>query len=300
MSTAFSDVSHPVIACVDGGDHGDRALRYAIREAARRGTGLRLVHVPMEFIPYAPLAPGVPMPDLREIGSAILKDALDRCYELAPDLYVEGALLSGTRVHAIVEESAEAACVVVGTRNWRSHRRFGGSTTTGVAARSSCPVIAVPPVWVSESPGTRVIVAVDSDSGPDVVLEHGFEAARLSGAELTILHAWMAPEPYESRFDTWHADSWREAAAASLHVQTAGIRAAYPDVVTREVATYGTAGDAIADLTTGVDLLVVGRHRGDHPHFPRLGSIASHALHSGRCPLEIVPVPEPPESGAPR
>jgi hypothetical protein len=73
MSTAFSDASHPVIACVDGGPDGDRALRYAIREVARRGTGLRLVHVPLEFIPYAPLTPGFPMPDLREIGSAILR-----------------------------------------------------------------------------------------------------------------------------------------------------------------------------------------------------------------------------------
>lgn len=299
MTTSSQDASHPVVACVDGGDDGDRALRYAIGEATLRRTGIRLVHVPLEFVPYAPLT-GYPVPDLREIGAAILKGAIDRCFELAPHVYVEGALLSGRRVDAIVEESAKATCVVVGTRSWHSYRWFGGSTSAGVAARASCPVIAIPPAWAGDTPAGRVVVAVDASSGPDIVLKHGFEEARRRSAELTILHAWKWPEQYESMVVTWNADSWREAAAEAMHAQTAAIRADYPDVVAREVATYATTADAISDLATASDLLVVGRHRGDHPYLPRLGSVASHALHSGRCPLEIVPVPEPSEPAAPR
>ncbi|HSV38124.1 MAG TPA: universal stress protein, partial [Nocardioidaceae bacterium] len=173
--TSYFNVTAPlVVACIDGGDDGDRALRYATGEATRRGTGLRLVHVPMEFLPYAPVTPLYKMPNLHEVGASILKDALDRALELAPDLYVDGALATGGRVSAIVEESATAACVVVGTRAWRFYRTFGGSTSAGVAARAACPIIAVPPSWADVTGPGKVVVGVDSDGGPSVVLERGF------------------------------------------------------------------------------------------------------------------------------
>ncbi|HSV37894.1 MAG TPA: universal stress protein, partial [Nocardioidaceae bacterium] len=120
----------------------------------------------------------------------------------------------------------------------------------------------------------------------------GFEAARLHGNELTIMHAWTAPKPYESVLAGWDADAWKAAALTALDQQTRDIRDANRDVVTHLVATYGTPGDALSELVGAADFIVLGRHRGDASHLPRLGSVAQHALHSGRSVLEIVPVPD--------
>jgi hypothetical protein len=45
VSEIYSQTNTPVVACLDGGDDGDRAMRYAIEEAQRRHTGVRLLQV---------------------------------------------------------------------------------------------------------------------------------------------------------------------------------------------------------------------------------------------------------------
>lgn len=45
----------PVLACIDGSDDSDRAIRYALEEAGRLGTTVRLLHVVPELVAYAPV-----------------------------------------------------------------------------------------------------------------------------------------------------------------------------------------------------------------------------------------------------
>jgi len=52
MDETLTHETKPVLACIDGGNNGDRALRYAIQEGVRRDTGVRLLHVPLETIPH--------------------------------------------------------------------------------------------------------------------------------------------------------------------------------------------------------------------------------------------------------
>jgi nucleotide-binding universal stress UspA family protein len=292
MSESFGHTTKPVLACLDGGDDGDRALRYAIEEAQRRKTGVRLLHVPPDVIPYAPMVPLYSTPSLRDIGAHILKDALDLCLELVPDLYVEGTLVTGPTVSGIVGESKDAAAVVLGTRQWKAHRVFGGSTSVGVATRAHCPVLLIPPVWMSGAPKGRVTVGVDGMAGPPVVLERAFAAARERRAGLVIVHAWTAPDPYAPAFGTFEPEQWRRATDASLAELTVGIRADYPDVKVEQIVTYGSDKSTVSDLAAGSELLVLGRHRHSAPLIHRLGSVAQHALHAGMSPLEIIPVHE--------
>jgi nucleotide-binding universal stress UspA family protein len=290
MNETLGQKMKPVVACVDGGDDGDRALRYAIEEAQRRQTGVRMVHVAPELVPFAPPSPLYVTPNLREIGARILKDALEHCHELAPDLYVEGTMAGGQRVHSIVEESQDAAAVVLGTREWRAYRHFEGATTGGVAARAHCPVISVPPTWQPGQRAGKVVVGVDEMAGPAVVLKHALEAARIRNAQLTIVHAWTPPHPYAPAFGSFEAYEWESSMEDWLDEVTAGTRAGYPDVETRLVASYGVDRGTIADVAIGADLLVVGRHRFETPLIHRLGSVAQRALHAGVCPVEVVPV----------
>ena len=249
-----------------------------------------MVHVPPEVLPHAPMSPLYKMPNLREIGSRILKDAMERCHELAPDLYIEGAIGSGHRVSCILEESRGAAAVVLGTREWHPYRVFGGSVTVGVAARAHSPVIAVPPSW-RERPATgKVVVGVDEMGGPAPVLAHAFEAARIRKAELTIVHAWTPPHPYGPVLGSFDAGQWERFMEQWLGEVTAGARADNPDVVTHLVGSFGIERVSVAELARDGDLLVLGRQRYDSPFLHRLGSVAQHAVHAGTCPVEIVPV----------
>jgi len=292
MNESYIQSSKPVVACLDGGDDGDRALRYAIEEAQRRETGVRLVHVIPEILAYAPMSPVYETPNLRDIGSRVLKDALERCHELAPDLFVDGTVSDGHRVSTIVEESEKAAAVVLGTREWRVHRVFGGSTTMGVASHAHCPVIAVPPTWSPGSVGGKVVVGVDEYAGPDVVLTRGFEEARGRKAELSVVHAWTPPYAYGPAFGSYESDEWKTSMQDRLAELTAAVRAEYADVPTHLVATFGTDRTALAEIASDAALLVVGRHHRAAPLIQRLGSVARHAIHAGACPVEIVPVPE--------
>ena len=59
----------PILVAVDGTEDGDRALRFGVEEARRRSCGLRLVHVPHETIPMAPMLPLFAASTLHEIGA---------------------------------------------------------------------------------------------------------------------------------------------------------------------------------------------------------------------------------------
>jgi len=292
MSDSAGRTTEPVVACIDGGDDGDRALRYAIEEAQRRETGVRMVHVPPDIIPYAPMTPLYSTPSLHDIGAHILKDALDRCLELVPDLYVEGALVAGPRVAGIVGESKDASVVVLGTRRWKNYRVFGGSTSVGVASRAHCPVLLVPPVWKPGQAKGRVVVGIDAMAEPRVVLQRAFEAARARQSELLIVHAWTPPNLYTPAFGTFEPEKWRASTDEWLSEQTIAIRADYPDVTVDQIVTYDSDKAAVADLAKDADLLVLGRHRHSAPLIHRVGSVALHAIHAGTSPLEIIPVHE--------
>src|SRR4051812_26335963 len=112
------DTSNPVVVGLDGGDDGDRALKDPIEEAGRRATGIRLVHVVPDVLSYTPAPPMYSVPSPQDIGGHVMKEALERCHELAPDVDVSGTMSDGHRVAALVKESESASAVVLGTRTW--------------------------------------------------------------------------------------------------------------------------------------------------------------------------------------
>jgi nucleotide-binding universal stress UspA family protein len=290
MSETFGDKPKPVVVCLDGSDDGERALRYGIEEARRRGTSLRLVHVTPDILDYMATPPTYDDLSIQELGERILAGALEHTRELMDGLHVESSVLTGHRVASILKESEDAATVVLGTRAWKATRAFGGSTTVGVASRAHSLVTAVPPSWTPGRTTGKVLVGLDAQGGPGPVLERAFEAARERAAELTILHAWTPPHPYLPAFGDFDSHDWQESTEKWLAEQTDTVRAANLDVPARIVATYSVDKSALTDLAGEADLLVLGRHRHTTLLVHRLGSVAHHALHSAPCPVEIVPI----------
>src|SRR5690349_21504736 len=140
-------VGHVVVVGVDGTADGQRAVRYALREAGRRGQAVRLVHAWSDPAVIAPRMPYAPDPALRERGAEILfaAEREARAWGFEP-ARISSALVNGPRVGALLGNLRDASCVVTGPRS-PGRTRHGGSTTNAMATRSPVPVHCVPAAW---------------------------------------------------------------------------------------------------------------------------------------------------------
>jgi nucleotide-binding universal stress UspA family protein len=134
--------AQPIVVGVDGSPASDAALRWACDEARLRGVtviALHVVSVPYE-VPRVPIED--PQTDLERDGQRVLDEVLARVG--VDDVAVEPRLLEGSPEELLVEASAEAALVVVGTR---AHGRLAsfvvGSVSNSVVHHAECPVVVV-------------------------------------------------------------------------------------------------------------------------------------------------------------
>ena len=281
----------PVVVAVDGTEDGDRALSYGVSEARRCDCGLRLVHVPHETIPMAPMLPMFSGPMLHEVGAQILKDAEGRARALAGDeMPVEVVLEHGPRVAAILAASEGARVIVVGPRPPSLAKLVVGSTTTGLAARADCPVICVPRDWAPATRHPRVVVGVDGSPASGAVLDAAFAAADDRRAELVVLHAWRPSGQYDAVIGgRAFVREWVETAQRELAELVAGRRERHPDVTTRLELRYQRPAVALAEMAHGADLLVLGRRGHGAPLGLLLGSTVRALVRAEVCPVEVVP-----------
>jgi nucleotide-binding universal stress UspA family protein len=290
----------PVVAAVDGAESGLHAVRYGVDEAVRRGTWLLLVHVTPSYVPMPPLREP---PWLEETGHSMLRHAADWAREAAPGLEVHADLMTGSTTRSLVRVSGDAELLVLGgSRPSGRHWIWTGSTTTGVAARAECPVIALPQEWVPGSRG-RVVVGFKSEDHAEELLAAGFEAAARLRAELVVLHAWRLPGAYDDivveRVDR---EAWRERTLATLTPLLEAPRGRYPDLTVHVQVEHAHPAQALALASRDADLVVLVRpqHGSAIGH---LGSVARAVLRHADCPVEVLPAVELParaESSASR
>jgi nucleotide-binding universal stress UspA family protein len=142
-----------IVVGVDGSDSSRAALEWALAEAKLRGSTLRAVHAWMIPALGTGEAPWAMMPpdsyvdfSADEIEKAT-HEALDReLAEVGPDpgLAVERFVSEGPAADVIVDASADAELVVVGTRGRGAIKTLLlGSTSQHVIQHSKCPVVVV-------------------------------------------------------------------------------------------------------------------------------------------------------------
>lgn len=151
--------SGPIVVGVDGRPDGVAALDFAFAEAERRG--LPLVAVLCWQLDRVDFASGVPMPggDMKSTHRHHrdrLESALADVVTRHPEVRVTGDVVCAPTTSALVERSATASLLVVGTRG--HHEMAGlvlGSVSQGVMRRSVCPVAVVPAVHIARSKAVR-------------------------------------------------------------------------------------------------------------------------------------------------
>lgn len=160
-------MSAPVVVAVDGTADGRRALRYGIDLARTYDAPLRLVHVRHDYVVMTPMMPLFPDPSLDEIALRVLHEAQGDAQRMGWDGQdPETVLARSPRVPAIGDHSGDARCVVVGRRSSVAQHLLTGSTTNGVAAHASVPVVCVPDTWDPEVHFDQISVGSTAPRGP--------------------------------------------------------------------------------------------------------------------------------------
>ncbi|MFR9730066.1 universal stress protein [Saccharopolyspora sp. MS10] len=287
----------PVVVGIDGSGTARGAVRWAAREAARRGTSLRIVYADVFALPVLPEIPGVPWP--REHHAAVrvevekwLAEAAESAGAESPGVPVETESCPGTPPSVMIDESRRAGLVVVGDRGLGGFTGLlAGSVAVTVAAHSHTTTAVVRGrsdrgQGLVDGP---VVVGLDGSRETELLLAHAFEAAAAWDAPLHVVHAW----------DVVGVDAkWLRVGLGEEEVRhreqllmaelLAGWGERYPDVVVDRFIERGSAAGELLAHSDGARLVVVGaRGRGGFSGL-LLGSTSQALLHHAPCPVLVV------------
>jgi len=136
-----------VLVGVDGSRGSRKALTWAAAEAAEHGADLVVVHVWERTLPPAggnPSVPDHPASDTSENAANELVQIIKQELGEDPPVVAQPRVKRGRVAEVLIEESAGADLLVVGTRG---HGGFAGlvlgSVSQHVAAYAQCPVTVV-------------------------------------------------------------------------------------------------------------------------------------------------------------
>jgi nucleotide-binding universal stress UspA family protein len=137
-----------IVVGVDGSDHADRALQYAIEEARRREDAtVEAIHS-YHSVVYTPgMEFGYGMPTPPEKLEAEAMERLLHALERTPkDVPIDPIVVPDSPAHALLEAARGADLLVVGSRGHGGFRGLLlGSTSQHVVTHAPCPVVVIPP-----------------------------------------------------------------------------------------------------------------------------------------------------------
>jgi nucleotide-binding universal stress UspA family protein len=296
MTNDFPQAGHPVVAGVDGSEHGLAAADLAGDEAARRRLPLELVHaylppvvsravtVPPDLPPVA-TAPELDDTAFRQHAEQLLDAAAARVRAAHDGLAVVTGLRDGPAAGVLTDASRRATLMVVG------HRGSGGFTgllagSVGIqlASHAACPVIVVRGEGTPDAP---VVVGVDGSEGSRRAAEFAAEAADRYEVPLLALYAWAADAGWPPALaQAGHPPPGvPEEVTATLSVLT-GV---FPRVrVHSEVRHHIPAHEALVAASKNARLVVVGSRGLGGFRGLLLGSVSQALIHHAHCPVAVV------------
>ncbi|MFT4289156.1 universal stress protein [Nocardioides sp.] len=284
--------SNWLLVGVDGSPASDAAVRYASHEARRLGAGLRIVHVMPEVAPYTAMVPVMPVEPaaLRSAGHAVLHDAAALARTVLDARQVTVQLLDGPRAGGLVKAARSARLLVVGhERRSTLERIVVGATTQAVAARATCPVVAVPGDWAPGSGRGQIVVGVKNTERAELLVRRACELAAERGARLVLLHAWELPGGYDDLMLAQIDElAWSDRARHELDDVVAQVGRDHPGVQVEIKVVHGQPARILTSASAEADLLLLARR----PHaFPlgHFGSTGRTLLRESRCPVEVLP-----------
>jgi nucleotide-binding universal stress UspA family protein len=138
------DRTSPVLVGVDGSPASEAAIALAFDEAARRGVDLVALHAWSDVGVFPIL--GMDWRQYEDQGHEVLAERLAGWQERYPDVHVRRRIVCDQPARWLLDESAQAQLVVVGSRGRGGFKgMLLGSVSTKVAEGAKAPVIVVRP-----------------------------------------------------------------------------------------------------------------------------------------------------------
>ena len=137
-----------IVVGVDGSEGSNHALDYAVREAALRGSALRLVGA--WEIPPSVLTAGMASKDFYEgfekQAKETVHEAAERVAGIDPSVEVEEIVAEGQAAKVLLANAEDADLLVVGRRGYGTFREMLlGSVSRQLTVHAKCPLLLVPP-----------------------------------------------------------------------------------------------------------------------------------------------------------
>ncbi len=138
-----------ILVGIDGSRHSERALDWALREAALRQTPIKVLSVHPVMASY--LGQAIAYPEdakVVERSRAAAQEAVDKALARIggprPDSIAVEAV-SGIPAEALLDAAADAEMIVIGSRGAGGFERLTmGSVGDQVARHAHCPVVIIP------------------------------------------------------------------------------------------------------------------------------------------------------------
>ncbi|HEX5203846.1 MAG TPA: universal stress protein [Actinoplanes sp.] len=282
----------PIIVGADGTGWSMAAVRWAAREAQRRGLPLRVTHVfDWEWREARYDMSHDYLDQAREHAEGITAGAVYEARVASGKQDVEGDPVIGRHpASRLLAEAEGAELMVLGSRGRGGFASLLlGSVSQRVATHAPCPVVVVRGRG-AEAEGP-VVAGVDDSPAADGVLETAFEAAAGHGCALEVVRSylpavplWMAKAP-DADSVTPEADAQER---VRLEAQLAPWREKYPDVPVTVVLTHHGIAAELVDASHRARLVVVGSRGHGVIAGTALGSTGLQLLHHADCPVYIV------------
>lgn len=298
ISQDTAAVADGIVVGVDGSDPGMCALEWAAAEARRRNRPLNIVTcytIPVFAASsmdagYATLDDQV----IRQGAEEVLKQARETITD--PDLEVRMRVESGDPAGVLMELSAEADLVVVGTRGRGGFvGRLLGSVSSALPAHAKCPTVIVP-LYASrraeEGDAVREVVVVGVD-GSDRARRAVLVAAEQAVARAYPLRIVCALPPVSGSLAWMPATVDQEALTIDVRRQlkagSAWLQSHFPTLVIETDVIDGSPVEVLIRESATATLLVTGsRGRGGFAGM-LLGSTSQGVLHHAKGPVMVVP-----------
>lgn len=263
-----------VVVGVDGSDHAERALRWGAEQASLENRRLSVVTV-------------------GDHAETLAMDAVAAAQLLHPDLTVVGSAVSGDPRQVLIDLSAHAHVLVVGSRGRGALKSLLlGSVSATVSAHAACPVVVCRPT-TGDDAHTGVLVGADATPESLPVIEFAYRQASLRDLPLTVLHCFWDAAAAVAQYREAHGQKATspdlEDLRAVLSESVAGLAEKYPDVPVTLTLKHGFADEALSPSRGGWDMIVVGRHPMTSVGRVLTGSIATAVVERAHATVAVVP-----------
>jgi nucleotide-binding universal stress UspA family protein len=298
-----------IVVAIDGSQHAQRALTWALREADLRSASLTALHAFGVRRFAGPFNREVSLEPERVAAQELVDAALERAgadrvdqvaVDVTPIAVDVGPLMGNSAANAVLRHSTDADLIVIGSRGMGGFPGLlVGSVSQQVAAHAQVPVAVIPPGDDEVPPApTSVVIGVDGSASSRRALAWAVEEAEVHDVPATAVyvHDTLIDTQLSAEFD---AAERTQLSALEEHGREHALRllgrivdetlgTSHRAVSPRVVA--GSAGRVLSqDAAAPTSILVVGsRGRGGFTGL-LLGSVSQQCLHHAAGPVVVTP-----------